>query len=364
MIGRDVSTEGPVLRLLIINCLRAFVATITCWIIILFRGSSLPSLRILASSSNDASKWVLLGLITCIMNNAYTLGLRWTTATNCAIFISTTPLWTYAGALCLGMEVLDRQWAYRALGFFLAIIGAIVVQLGRGQAALHIGQSRFFRLFGNMVVLFAVCSISAYYLLVRSLATRHSPLVITMVAQVSAFLYSLSIIVCLLAAEEASPDTTWIDIVQRLELNEEILYSSLYAGVCINVVCFGIEAWALRYTSPGTVALFTALDPPITCLLSVFFLHEKASATLFVGGFLIICGLIVNSCLEQRVDNRGGDSGIDSCKEFYAINNTMSGYHDVQIKSGFERRGNITLEQNDSESELDEDEESALLGKT
>jgi len=31
IIGRDVSTEGPVLRLLLVNCLRAFVATLSCF---------------------------------------------------------------------------------------------------------------------------------------------------------------------------------------------------------------------------------------------------------------------------------------------------------------------------------------------
>ena len=320
IIGRDVSTEGPILRLLIINCLRALVASVCCGALMLISPSSSSSSSSSSqgqrskgikggsgdsASGDDTSRWVALGVVTCVMNNVYTLGLRWTTATNCAIFIATTPLWTYAGGLCLGMEVLDRLWQYRAAGFFLAILGAMVVQLGRAQAATDAAGSQFFRLFGNIVVLFAVCAISAYYLVVRSLASKYSAITITFVAQVSAFVYSLGIIVCMLAAEEAVPHETWATVVARLDLSQDVLFSGVYAGVCINVVCFGIEAWALRHASPGTVALFTALDPPITAVLSVVFLHERAGVSLFAGGALIICGLFVNAGVEEYVEKEG-----------------------------------------------------------
>ena len=71
------------------------------------------------------------------------------------------------------------------------------------------------------------------------------------------------------------------------------------------MVCFGIEAWALRHASPGTVALFTALDPPITAVLSIVFLHEHAGVSLFAGGLLIICGLLVNAGVEEYVEQEG-----------------------------------------------------------
>ena len=103
----------------------------------------------------------------------------------------------------------------------------------------------------------------------------------------------------MLAAEESAPGETWATVVARLDLSGDVLFSGVYAGVCINVVCFGIEAWALRYASPGTVALFTALDPPITATLSVVFLDDRAGASLFSGGVLIVCGLLVNAGVEE-----------------------------------------------------------------
>ena len=259
------------------------------------RGESMPML----DNGKELPRWIALGIVTACMNNVYTLGLRWTTATNCAIFIATTPLWTYLGAICFGMEVLDRRWKCRAVGFLLAVMGALVVSLGRAQSAIHMGQSKFFRVFGNIVVLFAVCSMSAYYLLVRSLASNHSPLQITLVAQAAAFCYSAVFIVMALAAEEEAPGASWASVAAKIDFNIDVVYAALYAGIAINVVCFGIEAWALRHASPGTVALFTALDPPFTACLSVIFLHETASFSLVVGGMLIVSGLFVNAGVEE-----------------------------------------------------------------
>ena len=319
IIGRDVSTEGPVLRLLVINCLRALVASLCCLLLMLCQQAKMPSL----SNPKETTRWLALGLVTFVMNNLYTLGLRWTTATNCAIFIATTPLWTYLGGVCFGMEILDQRWRCRAIGFLLAVVGALIVESGRATTSVHMGTTNFFRVFGNIVVLFAVVSISSYYLVVRSLAStsNHSALAITMVAQISAFVYSACFIVGLLAAREEQPNASLSSIVHELELNWDVVYSGVYAGVCINVVCFGIEAWALKYASPGTVALFTALDPPFTAVLSVIFLHESASFTLFIGGALIVSGLFVNAGVEEYgvaaegTEGSEDGGGVDKDKE-------------------------------------------------
>lgn len=305
IIGRNVSQEGPVLRLLILNCLRALVASIITLILMVCMQEPWPDLN-----PKDTVKWLALGIVTCVMNNVYTLGLRWTTATNVAIFIATTPLWTYLGGVCVGMEVLDTRWKFRAVGFMLAVMGAMVVQLGRAQTAVHMGQSKFFHFFGNIVVLFAVCSISAYYLVVRSLASsNNSALAITLVAQCSALVYSLGFIVLTLAAEEEivlnnpnATSTSWGSMLTRLELTNTVLYSGIYAGICINVVCFGIEAWALKHATPGTVALFSALDPPFTAILSIVFLHETPKLSLGIGGLLIVGGLFVNAGVEEYTE--------------------------------------------------------------
>ena len=102
-----------------------------------------------------------------------------------------------------------------------------------------------------------------------------------------------------LAAEEEAPGASWASVAAKIDFNIDVVYAALYAGIAINVVCFGIEAWALRHASPGTVALFTALDPPFTACLSVIFLHETASFSLVVGGMLIVSGLFVNAGVEE-----------------------------------------------------------------
>lgn len=353
IIGRDVSKDGPVLRLLVINCLRALVASLCCFLLMLCQRTKMPSLR----NPNETTRWLALGLVTFVMNNLYTLGLRWTTATNCAIFIATTPLWTYVGALFAGMETLDKRWRCRAIGFLLAVVGALVVESGRATTTVHMSTSNFFRVFGNIVVLFAVVSISSYYLVVRSLAQEnHSALAITMVAQISAFCYSACFVVGLLAAREEQPGASLSSVVQELELNWDVVYSAAYAGVCINVVCFGIEAWALKHASPGTVALFTALDPPFTAVLSVAFLHESASFTLFVGGALILVGLFVNagveeygSVSEKLDDEEDGMSGMSGMSG-------MGGGRRSRKRSGGSRNGEGLLIFSG-----DDDEERSLL---
>ena len=86
IIGRNVSQEGPVLRLLILNCLRALVASIITLILMVCMQEPWPDLN-----PKDTVKWLALGIVTCVMNNVYTLGLRWTTATNVATTAATTP---------------------------------------------------------------------------------------------------------------------------------------------------------------------------------------------------------------------------------------------------------------------------------
>lgn len=67
----------------------------------------------------------------------------------------------------------------------------------------------------------------------------------------------------------------------------------LYMGLLATAFAFGVQTWVQRYTSPTHAALIFALEPVAAALFAVLFTQEQIEGREWLGGGMIILGMLV-----------------------------------------------------------------------
>ena len=198
------------------------------------------------------------------------LGLLYTTATEAALLQGSVPACTAALASLFAGERVSRM---RALGIAVAAIGvALVVLLGQ-----HAGEASN-PLLGNLLVLGAVLSWSAYTILGRGL--RHAP-------QLQVTTYS-TLIGTLLLVPPAG-----YDLVARppAAISVGTWLQALYLGTASGALGYLLYVRALRTLDAGQVANFVCLTPVSGVICGAVFLGERLAPGQLVGGLFVLVGV-------------------------------------------------------------------------
>lgn len=199
-------------------------------------------------------------------------GIRHTTATNVALLITLTPVWTsLLGRFFLGEELGGR----RVTGIALAFAGAIVVAT-RGRFSLSAGRED---LIGALYILSNTLAWSVFTTLGRSVLQRRPALFVT--AWVGA-LGTLMMVPALVYVGEFRGG---------VHLDAKTWAAVIYLGAVCSALGYFLWYYALKQVRASLAAGFLYLQPLVTIALSRVLLHETLTAATVAGGAAILAGV-------------------------------------------------------------------------
>lgn len=202
----------------------------------------------------------------------FTVGLRYTTATNSSLIVASSPVVTALIAWLVGAE---RFQPLKAAGVTLAFAGVAVLLLVNG-AGFRLSTGT---LPGDLVSLAGTVLIGGYAILILPLFAETSPL------RVTAWTFGLAA----LAMWAAVPFEFSRLSLRTLTLitPATLLYSALLAGAWAQI------AWneAIHRTSPTQVVVYLYLPPLVSAAVSAAILGERPRLAQALGALVIFAGL-------------------------------------------------------------------------
>jgi drug/metabolite transporter (DMT)-like permease len=216
---------------------------------------------------------LLLSLLGVVLNmGLFIVGLRYTTAVNAVVVITTIPVFTYALAVLTGKE---RMGPHRAAGIGIALLGVLYLLGTSYQASPR-------HALGDLLVMLNALCYAGFLVLARPVIQRYDPL-------------SLTTWMFLVGAVVFVPIGLAFGLRGELgAASQETLAWMLYIVVGPSVLAYLLNARVLRHVPSSTVAIFTYVQPLFTALAAYLVLGTPldwkvvpAAALVFSGVWLV-----------------------------------------------------------------------------
>jgi drug/metabolite transporter (DMT)-like permease len=196
-------------------------------------------------------------------------GLARTTATNATVLVATIPIFAAVAAIALGGE----RPRPRVLGGIALAFGGIVYLVG--VEALELGGAHTI---GDLLVTANAAIYALYLVLVRGYVGKHGGLPVVTWGFFCGALFSLPLgVPDLIEAAPRVSATTWGWVA--------------YAILVPTIFTYLTNAWALRWATTSTVAIYIYIQPTIAAVLAWQFLGEEPHARLLVAALLVFAGI-------------------------------------------------------------------------
>lgn len=218
----------------------------------------------------DLPRLALLGLLGVFFNQMlFLVGLSYTTATNAALLMNSTPVFALALGALLGVE---RVGPRRILGIGLAVAGALVVldptRFGAEETTL-----------GNLLLLTNCLAYAGFLVAQIPLLDR--------LAWRTVIAWSFLL---------GGPGVVAVATPSLLRLDWAAVPAGAWWGLAYIVLFptvfgYAMSTWAMRRSSPSLVAGYNTLQPVCASLLAAAFLGEELGWRQAVGFALIAGGL-------------------------------------------------------------------------
>lgn len=213
----------------------------------------------------------IAGLLGITFNQAlYLFGLKYTTAVNATILVTTVPVWTLIASLMAGLE---RPSATRLAGIGLAGVGALYL----------IGPDRMSHdpsgVIGNVLILLGMMCFGAYFVVSKPLLKQHDPMTVSTYVMAFAAIGIVPVAIPAFATadfHQVTPHVWWL-----------VLYLVLFP----TIGAYFLNMWALRRVSSNTVATFVYLQPVFAALSAPLLLDEPLTARTIFAALVIFSGL-------------------------------------------------------------------------
>jgi drug/metabolite transporter (DMT)-like permease len=200
----------------------------------------------------------------------FSVGLKYTTASNSILIINTAPVMTAVLAWVTRAERLSwRQW----VGLLLAATGVAVLV----QASGHISSGH---LKGDLITLLGAISYAVMPIVILPLYQRYSTLAVMTVATAIG-----SVVLIAVGAPELAA--------QSWAISPRAWMAMAYAAFGAGVVGYVFWYEAIRRIGPARIAAYSYLMPPFGVLVAVLLLREPVSAQHVLGGLVAIAGVIL-----------------------------------------------------------------------
>lgn len=289
VLGRELSETGPIFKPMLFLFLRNVTSSVVLiGLVFVSQGFQCRSLR---PKKRDVCMLVALGLAIWFNQLLYIYGLRFTTATNAALLEACIPVYAMVIGLVIGTQIWGTGWSCvrKVMGLMCCTGGAIFVILGSDRAQGHLNMPHSKRLFGNVLLWMSTVALAVYMHLQAPLSRRYNALEMTAFSQVVCSCFSTLVMLFVggyMEFDEFKEFGAWVP-------GPSFWGCLVYAVICISIINFTFETWAIRRSSATTAAVFMTLEPPTTSILSNIILHERLTIQAVIGGVVIISGLLL-----------------------------------------------------------------------
>jgi drug/metabolite transporter (DMT)-like permease len=202
----------------------------------------------------------------------WTVALSQTTASDSALLIAATPVFTLLIAAAIGSDHLTRA---RLLGAAISFAGVglvVVSAAGRGLGT---------HLVGDLITILAAGLWAIYVAFGAPVLRRHSPL------RTTAWAVTFGTLVML-------PLGAWqLTSVDWSRISGASVFAVLYAGLGSIAIGNVLQFRAVQAIGPARAATFQFLVPALTVVLAALVLHEQLGVVQAVGGLVIVAGILV-----------------------------------------------------------------------
>jgi drug/metabolite transporter (DMT)-like permease len=213
----------------------------------------------------------VLGLLGVFLNQVlFVVGLKYTSATNAAILMSSVPVFAVGIGWLTGIEKIG---AWRLTGVILAASGALILLDPR---RFSIADATFL---GTFLILMNSLSFATFLVLQRPVLARLPW------RTVIAWTFVLGGVGVIAVGGNTLAN---LDV---SSISPGIWWGVLFIGLVPTFFGYLLNTWAVRRSSVTLVAVFTTLQPLLTALLAIVLLREQLRPTQIAGFVLIASGL-------------------------------------------------------------------------
>ncbi|UOG76255.1 DMT family transporter [Hymenobacter tibetensis] len=234
-----------------------------------------PQDRIIGRADNVRA--VLCGILGIGLNQLlFFSGLNLTSPINASLIQTVAPIVTVLASVVLLGEKLTLP---RLLGIGLAGLGAALIILGRSGPVAVAGQDGTL---GNLFILLNATAFGAYLVLVMPLMRKYHPF--TVLARI--FLVGAVLAVPAGWQQVQTPDYA--------SFPASIWAAIIYMVVCLTILAYLLNNWALKYASPALLGAYIYLQPALAVLIAVSLgkdtltLSKALQALLIFGGVFLV----------------------------------------------------------------------------
>ncbi len=195
--------------------------------------------------------------------------LKYTSIANSTVLVATAPVFVGIGS---ALFLKERPSGLLILGILVTICGAVIISIqefGSGESSLY----------GNMLALVGAIGVAGYLLIGRNLRSRITTLEYSTVIYSITALMLLFIVFLMDLKMSGYPKNTYL-----------ILFLIAFFPQVIGHTSFN---WALKFVSATTVSIIALSEPIGATILAFFILGETITVIQFVGGILILVGVIL-----------------------------------------------------------------------
>jgi drug/metabolite transporter (DMT)-like permease len=252
-----------------LNVVRAAISTILFWVVWLFGKTSI------GIDKKDWVRFFFCALTGVTINQLLFLkGLTLTTTIHAALLMLVTPIVVTLFALWILKE---RFTLFKAIGLSLGIGGATFLILQR-----EAGQHAANYLLGDLLIIINAISYSIYFILVKPLMERYSPL------QVIRWVFTLGFLMILPVGWQQAESAQW-------ELFEIQHFLALFSvSVLGTFLAYYFNIYGIQRLGASVTGSYIYTQPVFAVLIAIVFLNEQitwqkmlAAVLIFTGVFLV-----------------------------------------------------------------------------
>ncbi len=219
--------------------------------------------------------WLSLPSV-AIYNSMLYMGALYTTATNISLVVAAMPAMTLSLAWLINK---DRPKMLQSAGIALSLAGVVAI-VAKGSMATIISMDVNP---GDIIVLVSIVSWAVYSVLLKRTSLAISPIV---------FLF-MTIVFGLAAI---FPFYLWeLYFIGGFTINQSVVMVFIFLGICPSILSYMFWNQGVKKLGAATASIFVYLVPLVTSAIAYVFLGERLLSYHFIGGAMILVGLICSS---------------------------------------------------------------------
>jgi drug/metabolite transporter (DMT)-like permease len=257
-----------------LNLIRVSVTVFLFWMLYLFKTSKAGIDR------KDVPRFLLCALTGVAINQLlFIKGLTLTTPIHAALLILVTPVFILLIAFVLRKETIT---SFKMIGLLLGIGGASLLILSK-ETSVIAGNL----LLGDVLVIINAVSYAFYYILVKPLMQKYSPL------QVMRWVFTFGLMMILPFCLNGFLQTNW-----------SLFHSNHFAALAFVVLgatffAYLFTVYGLQHLSASAAGSYIYLQPVFSAIISVIYFNEELSVSKIAAAVFIFTGVYLVNRKEQ-----------------------------------------------------------------